>query len=97
MYCQVCGQQLIKKKCGIDGEVPYCPNCNEFRFERFNSAISAIVLNPSKDKILLIQQYRRTDNILIAGYINKISVKIASKVALFNYRATLLNFIGENE
>ena len=54
MYCQVCGQQLIKKKCGIDGEVPYCPNCNEFRFERFNSAISAIVLNPSKDKILLI-------------------------------------------
>lgn len=71
MYCQVCGHQLRKKKCGIDGEVPYCPNCKEFRFERFNSAISAIVLNPSKDKILLIQQYRRTDNILIAGYINK--------------------------
>ena len=23
MYCQVCGHQLIKKKCGIDGEVPY--------------------------------------------------------------------------
>ncbi len=71
MYCEKCGHELVNKECGIDGLVPYCPNCHEFRFPRFNSAISAIVLNPKRNKILLIQQYGRHDNILIAGYINK--------------------------
>ncbi len=42
-----------------------------FRFPTFSSAISAIVLNPDKNKVLLIQQYERKDNILVAGYINK--------------------------
>ena len=37
----------------------------------FNSAISAIVFNPTKDKILLIKQYHHDQNILIAGYISK--------------------------
>lgn len=70
-YCSVCGEKLIQKQCGIDGDVPYCPKCKQFRFPMFNSAISAIVFNPTKDKILLIQQYGKKDNILIAGYINK--------------------------
>ena len=51
--------------------VPYCPNCQEFRFPMFNSAVSALVLNPKKDKILLIQQYGHKDNIIIAGYVTK--------------------------
>mgnify|MGYP001774855617 FL=1 len=37
----------------------------------FNSAISAIIFNPDKTKILLIQQYGKKDNILVAGYISK--------------------------
>lgn len=69
-YCGVCGEKLILKECGVDGEVTYCSNCSEFRFPMFSSAISAIILNPSKDKILLIQQYGKKDNILVAGYIN---------------------------
>ena len=71
MYCEKCGHELMEKECGNDGLVPYCPNCKEFRFVKFSSAISAIILNPNHDKILLIQQYGKTDNILIAGYINK--------------------------
>ena len=70
-YCIKCGHELIEKENGIDGMVPYCPNCQEFRFPMFNSAVSALVLNPKKDKILLIQQYGRKDNILIAGYVTK--------------------------
>ena len=70
-YCVKCGHELIEKENGIDGMVPYCPNCQEFRFPMFNSAVSALVLNPKKDKILLIQQYGRKDNILIAGYVTK--------------------------
>lgn len=70
-YCVECGNELIEKECGIDGIVPYCPVCKDFRFPTFNSAVSSVIFNPTKDKILLIQQYGRTSNILVAGYINK--------------------------
>lgn len=70
-YCEKCGHPLTMKQLQQEGLVPYCEHCQEFRFPMFNSAISAIVLNPQKDKILLIQQYGRKDYILIAGYINK--------------------------
>lgn len=71
MYCVNCGHELIEKSCGLDGMIPYCPNCHEFRFPMFNSAISAIIFNHAKDKVLLIQQYGSQDNIFIAGYINQ--------------------------
>lgn len=70
-YCIECGTKLIMKSCGIDGDIPYCPSCQQFRFPMYNSAISAIVFNPQKTKILLIQQYGRDHHILVAGYINK--------------------------
>ena len=64
-YCVKCGHELIEKENGIDGMVPYCPNCQEFRFPMFNSAVSALVLNPKKDKILLIQQYGHKEQVLL--------------------------------
>lgn len=70
-YCDECGELLDLKQCGDEGVVPYCKKCQEFKFPTFNSAISAIVFNPNKDKVLLIQQYGSNDNILVAGYINK--------------------------
>lgn len=70
-YCDECGHELIERECGIDGKVPYCEECHQYKFPMFNSAISAIVFNKERDKILLIQQYGSQDNILIAGYINK--------------------------
>lgn len=70
-YCEKCGHKLTERECGIDGAAPFCESCGEFRFPTFSSAISAIVMNPKKDKILLIQQYGKTDNILVAGYIAK--------------------------
>ena len=70
-YCSECGTKLILKECGIDGEVPYCPMCKQFRFPMFNSAISTIIFNPTKDKILLIKQYGKDFNVLVAGYITK--------------------------
>lgn len=70
-YCIECGNELIDKQCGLDGLIPYCPVCKDFRFPTFNSAISTVIFNKQKDKLLLIQQYGRTSNILVAGYINK--------------------------
>ena len=70
-YCSECGTKLIEKECEIDGLVPYCPTCKQFRFLMFNSAISTIIFNPTKDKILLIKQYGKDFNVLVAGYIIK--------------------------
>lgn len=70
-YCMTCGTKLEAKFLENEGEIPYCSSCQAFRFPMFNAAVSMIILNPSKDKVLLIQQYQRKDNILVAGYINR--------------------------
>lgn len=70
-YCSTCGHKLVIKELEHEGMIPYCEACKEFRFPMFNTAVSMIVLNPTKDKILMIQQYGRKSNILVAGYVNK--------------------------
>lgn len=70
-YCIECGTKLVEKELDKEGIIPYCPNCRAYRFPNFNVAVSMIVMNPQKDKILLIQQYGRKDFILVAGYVNK--------------------------
>lgn len=74
-YCTECGTKLIGKECinfGLsEGIIPYCPKCEDFRFPRFNVAVSAVIFNMNFSKILLIQQYNRPKNILVAGYVNK--------------------------
>lgn len=70
-YCSFCGNELIKKELEHEGMVPFCNTCKEFRFPVFNTAVSMIVLNPDKNKVLMIQQYGKPNNILVAGYVNK--------------------------
>lgn len=70
-YCYECGTKLIKKELEGEGIIPYCTKCEQYRFPIFSTAVSMIVQNPQKDKILLIQQYNTKNNVLVAGYINK--------------------------
>lgn len=74
-YCSECGTELTQKECincGIsEGTVSYCEKCEEFRFPMYNVAVSAVIFNENYSKILLIQQYGRPKNILVAGYVNK--------------------------
>ena len=74
-YCSKCGSELTQKECfncGIsEGFIPYCPKCEEFRFPPFNCAVSMVVYNKDYSKILLIKQYGRDYNILVAGYVSK--------------------------
>lgn len=70
-YCYECGHELEDRELEHEGMVPYCSKCAAYRFPIFNTAVSMVVLNPSQDKILLIQQYGRSSNILVAGYVNK--------------------------
>ena len=74
-YCTECGTELTDKECfncGIsEGMIPYCEKCNEFRFPQFNCAVSMVIYNKDYSKILLIKQYNRNNNILVAGYVTK--------------------------
>ncbi len=70
-YCTECGTKLIDKPLENEGMIPYCETCQQFRFPIYNTAVSMEVLNPSQEKVILIQQYGRTKNILVAGYVNR--------------------------
>lgn len=70
-YCVECGTKLEMRFLKDEGDIPFCPNCNEFRFPIYNCAVSMEVLNPEKNKVVLIKQYGRDFNVLVAGYINK--------------------------
>ena len=70
-HCRKCGAKLIEKEMKNEGIVPYCPECEEYRFPQYNVAVSMIVVNKSKDEILLIQQYGRPSYVLVSGYVNR--------------------------
>ena len=71
MYCTVCGEQLTLMFKQEEGLVPYCKRCAEYRFPRFATAVSMVVTNREKDKILLAKHNGSDDFILFAGYIKK--------------------------
>lgn len=70
-FCMECGTKLEERFLENEGVIPYCPHCETFRFPVFSTAVIMIVMNPARDKILLIQQYGRPSYILVAGYVNK--------------------------
>lgn len=70
-FCQHCGTQLVEKMLEHEGQVPYCENCQAFRFSQHDLAVSMIVYDEQMQKILLIQQYYMRQYILVAGYVNK--------------------------
>lgn len=71
MYCSQCGEKLTLMYLDGEGLVPYCKNCGEYRFAPFASAVSMVVTNRQKDKILLAKHAGQKDYILFAGYIKK--------------------------
>ena len=70
-HCMQCGAKLTSRYLEGEGDVPYCESCQDFRFPVFNTAVSMIVMNESKSKIILIKQYNKNRYILVAGYVNK--------------------------
>ncbi len=70
-YCMQCGTRLQLRHHESEGEVPYCEHCGEFRYPVFNTAVSMLVMNEAKDRIILIQQYGKASYVLVAGYVNK--------------------------
>jgi NAD+ diphosphatase len=71
MYCTECGEKLALVLHKQEGLVPFCKNCNEFRFPQFACAVSMVVTNRTKDKVLLAKHKDQEDYILFAGYVKK--------------------------
>ena len=71
MYCTECGEKLTLMSASGEGLVPYCKACEQFRFAQFPTAVSMVVTNRSKDKILLAKHKGHGDYILFAGYVKK--------------------------
>ncbi len=71
-YCMHCGTKLYLKEHEHEGGmIPYCETCGDYRYPVFNTAVSMIVVNASRTRMILIKQYGRPHNILVAGYVNK--------------------------
>jgi len=71
MFCTECGEKLTLMFVSGEGLVPYCKNCGEYRFAQFATAVSMVVTNRAKDKILLAKHQGQDDYILFAGYVKK--------------------------
>lgn len=70
-FCAECGTELILKEHQTEGTVPFCEKCGEYRWPGFNTAVSMVVFDHTKEHILLIRQYGRPFYVLVAGYVNK--------------------------
>lgn len=68
-HCVDCGALLELRHLDGEGDVPFCPSCGEWRFPIFNTAVSMVVLDESREHVLLIRQYGRPHYILVAGYV----------------------------
>ena len=71
MFCTECGEKLTLMFADGEGLVPYCKACGQFRFAQFATAVSMVVTNRQKDKILLAKHKGHEDYILFAGYVKK--------------------------
>ena len=70
-YCMQCGTKLEIREHETEGPTPYCSSCGAYRYPVFNTAVSMIVMSPEQDRVILIKQYGRPHNVLVAGYVNQ--------------------------
>jgi NAD+ diphosphatase len=71
-HCMQCGALLEEKYLESEGKnIPWCPDCRDYRFPVFNAGVSMIITNVSRDKLLLIRQYGEPGLVFVAGYVDK--------------------------
>ena len=71
-HCTVCGAALQMRFLQDEGkEIPFCPVCNDYRFETFNVAVCVAIFTPKHDKVMMMRQYGRQMYNFLGGYVNK--------------------------
>ena len=67
-YCPYCGNKLIKKEIGDEGEIPYCEQCKVPLWDMFTTCIICAVVNEQQEVALLRQNYvSATKYVCVAG------------------------------
>ena len=56
-YCPECGNKLVPRVAGDDGEVPYCSNCDKLWFDSFSDCVLVLVCNEQGEVALSSQWY----------------------------------------
>jgi NAD+ diphosphatase len=68
-YCPNCGNKLIPKLAGDDGQVPYCSHCARFWFPTFSDCIIVLVANEFQELALVQMPYLSTQyESFVSGY-----------------------------
>lgn len=68
-FCPDCGEKLVLKPIGDEGDVPFCEKCKMPWFEMFPSAVIVLVVNEDGEAALLRQDYMSTEyRNLVSGY-----------------------------
>ena len=71
-YCMHCGAPLrLREHPGEGRMVPWCDGCESYRWPVYNTAVSMVVMDERKERVLLIRQYGRPHWVLVAGYVNQ--------------------------
>lgn len=69
-FCPDCGELLIEKPVGDEGDVPFCESCARPWFDMFPSAVIVLVVNEYGEAALLRQEYISDKYYnLVSGYI----------------------------
>jgi len=68
-YCPDCGEKLILKPMGDEGDTPWCERCQKPWFDSFPTCIIALVVNEKGEAALLRQNYISEQYYnLVSGY-----------------------------
>ena len=71
-YCMQCGGKLrLREHEGEGHPDPWCDGCGAYRYPVYNTAVSMVVMDERKERVLLIRQYGRPHWVLVAGYVNQ--------------------------
>lgn len=71
-YCPQCGEKLVPKVCGDEGEMPYCNSCKRPFFSFSYPCVICLCIDSESSEIALIKQGYVSENYVnVAGYVKR--------------------------
>ena len=68
-YCPKCGEKLVLRRIGDEGEIPYCEVCQRPWFDMFSTCVLNVVVNEDNEVLLIRQSYGDTAKYVgVAGF-----------------------------
>ena len=68
-YCPRCGEKLVPKQIGDEGDVPFCGKCERPFFPYSSPCVICLCVSENDDVLLIKQSYGIIRFVCVAGYI----------------------------